>query len=201
MNIATLSALLIATLADPITWICSLPVAFFARWAKWPIALLFILIMSWPISFVRGHWIESAKYQTTVAVDFGYEAYNAIRGTRFEDHFMKFTGVRNRENAEAFKVQFDRDVKDCATLLGATKATKTAFPNSYHSPPNGRLTSGAGLLSDCNLIGRNAGALAAFFGYVLCMGDDDLNWISKAADRYRNRQLTKARTNDLGRKT
>ena len=185
MNIATLSAFLIATLADPITWICSLLVAFFARWVKWPIALLVILALSWPISFVRGHLIESAKYKSTGVWDEDYDVLKAIVGTRFEAHHMKFVIARNRENGDAFKVQIDRDVKDCATLLGATKATNTPFRHHYRTPPpNGSLMSGADLLSDCKTGGRTAGAIAAFLVMFFAWGTMTLIGFPKAADRY-----------------
>ena len=120
-ELTALGARVLASATDPLAWITCAALAFvtvqlFARPRWWIIAIA--ISAGAAASLALGQRPVPAVPPTMSSRAPGFVAWDAIKNSKYEEHWAFFVGVGNLEAADWIKLQIDNRERDCAILVG-----------------------------------------------------------------------------------
>lgn len=74
---------------------------------------------AWRTENPIGSTLNSFRYDITKPFDPDFSSYDAINGTKYAEHWERFTGAHDAADVEAMKAQIDREMEDHRTLAAA----------------------------------------------------------------------------------
>jgi len=117
---------LIASALDPLIFLPGIALGIFVAYAFRKLSLrlalstlAIVLALGTAVGVFHSWLLEDPPLPFDLTrVDPNFKAWDAIKGSRYEEHYLRFVGVNNQPAADFVKRSIDQRESDCVVLVG-----------------------------------------------------------------------------------